>query len=227
MNRDTRDKFVAATQADLTSGNACWQTPPRVFDRLHQDFGPFDVDLTGDSWNALVDPWFGPGGIEPDALTAPWAAHGLRGYSNPPYGPFVGQILAKAKHEAQTRPPFMSLFLLPLRITTAFRAHVLRGASRIYLCTKRIVFFERGLPRCSYDARGRVRADCALFDSMLVEYRGYTAGVTVHEWNVPVHVTKDDLYRWVDAHPYDAWLAQRLAQRRQAAHDAARRVQMK
>ena len=47
MNRETRDKFASGTdQADLTTGNACWQTPPAIFAQLNHDFGPFEIDLT-------------------------------------------------------------------------------------------------------------------------------------------------------------------------------------
>lgn len=61
MNRATRDKFASGTdQADLTTGNACWETAPLVFQKLAEDFGPFDIDLTADAQRALCRVWFGP-----------------------------------------------------------------------------------------------------------------------------------------------------------------------
>jgi hypothetical protein len=214
MNRATRDKFASGTQKDLTSGNACWQTAPAVFDQLCHDFGgPFDVDLTADASNHLCDVWFGPGSPHhTDALTAPWRTFGSRGYSNPPYGPFVARILPKAKAEAANG--FTSLFLLPLRVTEAFRWYVLRGASDLILTKKRLVFFEQGAPRCSYDRHGRPRADCAMFDSMLVRYvPGWTGRPRLSEWKVPPHVTPDMIDRWAAAHPFKEWQAQQKARR--------------
>jgi hypothetical protein len=146
MNRETRDKFASRTQADVTSGNAVWQTPPLVFAALHAQFGPFDVDLTADPARALCGVWFGPGNpTDPDALIAPWHRRGRCGFSNPPYGPFVPQLLAKAQHEAAFG--FTSVLLLPMRATKAFHRYVLGGASELWFCDKRIAFFEEGLPR--------------------------------------------------------------------------------
>lgn len=223
MNRATRDKFATRTQADLTTGNACWETAPIIFEQLNADHGPFEIDLTADAQRALCPLWFGPGSPagEYDALTAEWHTYGTRGYSNPPYGPFVGRrgpkgvhlgILPKAKIEAEQG--FTSEFLLPLRITGAFRQYVLRGASDVILPTKRLVFFENGLPRCSYNEKGKPRADVAMFDSMLVRYRpGTWDGPRISEWTVPKHVLKSHIEQWVALHPYDKWKAAQAAKK--------------
>lgn len=61
MNNETKNKLTSGTdQADLTTGNACWETPPLVFRKLNEDFGPFDVDLTADAQRHLCPTWFGP-----------------------------------------------------------------------------------------------------------------------------------------------------------------------
>lgn len=133
MNRATRDKLVSGTQQDdLTTGNACWETPPLVFEKLNKDFGPFDVDLTADAKRHLCPVWFGPDSSvgEFDALAARWHDHGRSGYSNPPYGPFIQRLLAKAKLEASAMH-FTATLLLPMRVTKAFKAHVLDGASEL------------------------------------------------------------------------------------------------
>lgn len=213
MNRETRDKFASGTQKDITSGNAVWETAPAIFEGLVESYGPFYIDLTADAQRALLPTWFGPGsphGI--NALVALWHVFGSSGYSNPPYGPFIGRILPKAKAEAAEG--FRSLFLLPLRVTAAFRAHVLRGASDLILPDKRLVFFENGLPRCSYDKAGRPHADCAMFDSMLVQYQfGKWDRPRLTEWKVPPHVSAADIERWVALHPYAAWLEEQKAKR--------------
>lgn len=222
MNRDTRDKFASGTQKDVTSGNACWETAPIIFEQLNADHGPFEIDLTADAQRALLPIWFGPGSpFYDDALIAPWHKYGTTGYSNPPYGPFVGRrgpkgvhlgILPKAKIEAEHG--FTSEFLLPLRITGAFRNYVLRGASDVILPTKRLVFFENGVPRCSYDEKGKPRADCAMFDSMIVRYQpGTHDWPRLSEWTVPKHVLKSDIERWVALHPYAEWKAEQAAKR--------------
>lgn len=187
MNRATRDKFASGTKASLTSGNACWETPPAVFQKLQADFGPFDVDLTGDARRALVPVWFGPDSPagEFDALSAFWALYGRTGYSNPPYGHFVKHLLDKAKLQARN-DGFTSTLLLPLRVTRAFRRHVLDGASELFFCDRRITFYENGKPRINPRTG---RADGALFDSIIVRYRPDHIGQPrVDEWHVPSHV---------------------------------------
>lgn len=201
MNRETRDKFASGTdQADLTVGNACWETAPRIFEQLSADFGPFDIDLTADGQRHLCPLWFGPDSPvgEFDALSVNWHEHGRTGYSNPPYGPFVQKILRKARLEALYFD-FSSLLLLPLRVTKAFRSEVLKGASDLIFPDKRLVFFENGLPRLSdkvWNEKGRAATAGALFDSILVGYKpGVWERPLIGEWRVPVHVTAEDLER--------------------------------
>lgn len=192
MKRNVVAIDKATTQSD-------WETPPAVFAKLNEDFGPFDIDLTANWDNRLTGIYFGPSpadilGPLPDALTAPWRDFGTRGYSNPPYGhPFVSQLLAKAVQEA-TRG-FSTTFLLPLRITKAFRQYVLRHARCVYICDKRICFYEDGHPRWNQvrlRKDGVKRADPAMFDSMIVQFDSdqpyKTFGVMLHEWHVPKHV---------------------------------------
>lgn len=203
MDRATRDKLVSGTdQADLTSGNACWETPPLVFQKLHADFGPFDVDLTADARRHLCPIWFGPdSAISDDALTTEWHRWAGCGYSNPPYGPFIQKLLPKAKTEALKG--FTSVLLLPMRVTKAFKAHVLDGASALLFCDSRITFFEDSIPRLNekhWREHQKAVADPAVFDSIVVVYRpeaNFVARPTIGIWNVPKHVTADDLARAV------------------------------
>lgn len=216
MDRATRDKVVSGTnQADLTTGNACWETAPAIFEQLDEDFGPFDIDLTADATRHLCPVWFGPdspygrGGY--DALTAnalndpqaegDWSAFGVHnGYSNPPYGPFIKRMLEAAKANA-LHCDFRSTLLLPLRVTKAFKAHVLRGAAELIFPDKRLVFFENGIPRINEEywrKKGKLRADPAVFDSIIVRYLPGTpedAAPKLGLWKVPPHVSKADLER--------------------------------
>jgi len=205
MDNTTKNKLTSGTdQSDLTSGNACWETPPLVFRQLDQDFGPFDVDLTADAQRHLCAVWFGPQSNvgECDALAADWPACGRRnGYSNPPYGPFIQKLLALAKAWAQPgdyHAGFTTTLLLPMRVTKAFKAHVLKGASDLLFADSRLCFFENGLPRINHEQfvkKGKVVPDPAVFDSIIVRYRPFVHELNVGIWNVPKHVTKDDLER--------------------------------
>ena len=106
-------------------------------------------------------------------------------------------MLAKAKHEAQVND-FTSVLLLPMRATKAFHAHVLDGAAKLLFCDKRLCFYEDGLPRLNAKefARGRLVADSALFDSIVVVYQpGHVGGPQAGAWRVPPHVAKVDLER--------------------------------
>jgi len=214
LNNDTKNKLTSGTdQADLTSGNACWETPPLVFAALDRDFGPFDVDLTADAQRHLCQVWFGPQSnvAESDALEADWPACGRRrGYSNPPYGPFIQRLLPIAK--AWTTPGayhegFTSVLLLPMRVTATFKAHILDGASDLLFCDSRITFFEDGVPRLNeakYGKRGKKgqllkpSTDPAVFDSIVVRYRPGATRLNVGIWEVPKHVTAEDLARAVE-----------------------------
>jgi len=127
---------------------------------------------------------------------APWMAYGRCGYSNPPYGPFVQQLLAKAKRESANG--FKSVLLLPMRVTQAFKAHVLHGARWLLFCDKRITFWENGVPRLNVRALendGKLVGDPALFDSIIVVYDGVWDVPSIDTWKVPIHVTRADLER--------------------------------
>lgn len=202
MNNDTKNKLVSGTdQSDLTTGNACWETPPAVFEQLQHDFGPFDLDLTADKQRHLVGTWFGPDSPvgQYDALEAKWCDHGRSGYSNPPYGPFIQRLLPYALNQAFNFG-FSTTLLLPMRVTKAFKAYVLKGASDLLFCDSRLTFFENGIPRLNeknWRERRRAVADPAVFDSIIVRYRPNVTKLNVGIWHVPKHVSTDDLDRAV------------------------------
>ena len=94
--------------------------------------------------------------------------------------------------------------LLPMRVTKAFKAHILRGAAELIFPDTRLTFFEDGVPRLNKKAwreEGRAVADPAVFDSIIVRYRPgmkVNARPTLNEWKVPKHVTPADLARAVE-----------------------------
>lgn len=185
MDQATRELITSGTnQDDLTGGNACWQTPPAIYDALDREF-QFDVDLFADGRRALHPVWFGPGSdYEEDAITAEWSAYGQNGFSNPPYGRFIRQVLAKAAEQAQCG--FTSVHLIPHRMTVPVRQALFRSESvREWLIPdSRIVFFENGQPRL--DAKGVPMP--ALFDSTILVFAPGVWMPRVREWEVPEHV---------------------------------------
>lgn len=185
MDRSTRDRFVASTdQADLMYGpSACLETPPELFEALDQEFH-FDVDLCANETNHKLPMWFGPGSPTNvfDCLTAPWMyapslpeeiAQGLTptttGFGNPPYGTFIKQYLIKAKQEAEKG--FLSVHLLPLRITKVFKQIVLPYAD-IRFVNERVKFWYQGVPKLTLNSKTQEMEHMgALFDSYLVIFR--------------------------------------------------------
>ena len=150
------------TAIDRSTTRADWETPPAVFRKLNEDFGPFDIDLTSTYKNSLCNLRFGPGHVVEemrDALDTSWSEYGTSGYSNPPYGPFVPQILAKAVSARDFG--FSTTLLLPMRVTKAFLGIVLPEASALYFCDKRICFFEDGEPRWN---KAKLHPKCSVCD---------------------------------------------------------------
>lgn len=175
MDRPTRDKFAASTpQTDLLYGEqACQETPLPVYEHLNTRYH-FDVDLCANSTNARHGVHFGPGGMYPDALLAPWwqpptwadKPHTARktGFSNPPYGAFIPKILEKAI--AEQAKGFTSVFLLPLRAAKWYRNLVLPYYTELWHVEQRLMFTYKGEP-----ARDKDGKPCgALFDSIIVVY---------------------------------------------------------
>ena len=173
LTRAERDRFVAATPDDIEYGEgACLETPRKVFELLNQRF-KFCIDLTANETNHLLPYWFGPGGVEADALTAEWMPHqdlGLNpaGFSNPPYGPFIPKILAKAIQERDKG--FTSVFLLPMRAGGWFQNLVIPQYSELWYCASRLTFPYLGAPRLN---KRTGKPDGALFDSIIVVYSPY------------------------------------------------------
>ncbi len=185
---------LGRTQADVTSGNAVWETPPAVFAKLHAEFN-FEIDLCADAKRALCPIWFGPGSrFHTDAHEAPWIHFGKTvAFCNPPYGPFVPRLLAIAAVNSKYYG-FTTVFLLPMRATRAFHTHVIDGASELRFCNRRITFWEDGSPRLNKKAldRGQFRYDPAPFDSIIVVYRPkwlVDEGLLVSTWHVPAHTS--------------------------------------
>lgn len=177
----------------MGSGNERWQTSPKLFAAIEQQFGPFDVDLTADADNHLLPCYFGPGSaVATDALAATlwWSRHGRCGYSNPPFdNVFMRAMFKKAAQEAMR--DFETTLLVPFRATTVQAGPLaFPDVCCCYLCDGRITFFEDGAPR--FDDKGRPMS--AFFDCCLLhfsaDYRSYkgSGSHNLRTFHVPQHV---------------------------------------
>lgn len=99
--------FFAATGDDRV-------TPDEFFDRYNRIYH-FDVDVAANALNTKCPLWFGPGGIESDALEADWG--GLVCWMNPPYS-VCGAFLTKAREEAAKGATVVAL--IPARTDTKY-----------------------------------------------------------------------------------------------------------
>lgn len=189
MDRTLSKAMTSPTdQKDLTTGNACWETPPEIYATLDREFH-FDIDLCGGPGTQHRAPaWFGPSSPlgKDDALTTTWYhvptepqihAGGILsletkvGFCNPPYGPFIPKILDKAI--AESKLGFTTVFLLPNRVTKWYK-RAMREASEIRICDERIAFWEDGHPRWNAKIKAeenRLVPDPAMFDSCIVIIR--------------------------------------------------------
>lgn len=103
------------------------RTPRWFFDLCVARFGPFGLDVAANADNHLCAAWFGPGGIQENALDdrLPWQDPlARRGelcavWCNPPYGPTgtIPKWIAKAR-EQRNHYGIRTLMLLPADTST-------------------------------------------------------------------------------------------------------------
>ncbi|MCI0548854.1 MAG: phage N-6-adenine-methyltransferase, partial [Candidatus Rokubacteria bacterium] len=204
---------TARSSPDPAAANVRWETPPAVFAKLQEDFGPFLIDLTADETNHLLPAWVGPGPsgspIVTDALVYLRIcvesgkeygknASPLSGlYSNPPYDYTFLNDLVPLCGEVAAVFGTPSTLLLPVRTTSEWWHYLLRnqlaaaGAAQILFCDSRICFFSGGQPMWNAKAlaKGNFRADSAAFDSVVVHFHPDARGHTQWGmWAVPEHV---------------------------------------
>lgn len=180
MDPELVKSMNSVTNMDPTSGNSCWETPPEVFAALDSEFH-FDVDLTGGPGTQHRCPtWFGPGGLEENALGTSWSMVGMKGFSNPPYGKFIPLIMEKAYQEAIYG--FTTVFLLPNRVTRWYK-NAMRHAHQIRIVDERIAFWEDGHPRRNKKIlakTGKQVPDPAMFDSCIVVVKNTPKGAGLY-----------------------------------------------
>lgn len=143
-----------------TAQKNCWGTPPALFEKLEEEFGPFDLDAAASASNALCNRYLTQ---DDDALTQPWTG---RVFVNPPYGRGLGQWVEKASEEAASGRAEIVVALLPAHTFLSTKAY------HQYVEAPRQ---ETGIPEVRV-LPGRLRfvgaENDAPFASMIVVWRG-------------------------------------------------------
>lgn len=122
-------------------GRNDWETPPWLFDRLHEEFR-FDVDAAAQDHNAKLPTYWTP---ETDGLRQSWA--GRRVFCNPPYlGGRKVHWVAKAAEEARIAGGCEVAVLVIPADTESFWWHdvVMAEAHEIRFVRRRIHFLLGG-----------------------------------------------------------------------------------
>jgi site-specific DNA-methyltransferase (adenine-specific) len=101
-----------------------WETPQELFDKLNHEFN-FTIDLAANEHNRKCDRWFGPGGVEEDALSVSW--EGVRGWLNPPYGRGLARWVRKAYEESRDGASLVVLLIPSRTDTTYWHDYVIRA----------------------------------------------------------------------------------------------------
>ena len=118
-----------------------WQTPPELFDRLNQEFGPFTLDpAAAVTWapglptNAMVDNFYVQ---SQDGLVQSWAGH--RVFLNPPYGSALPAWMAKTYRESR-HARTVAVGVLPARTDPRWFHDWIKGRARVDFLPGRIRF---------------------------------------------------------------------------------------
>lgn len=143
----------------IYKGRNDWETPPWLFERLHEEMG-FDVDAAAQAHNAKLRRFWTP---ETDGLRQSW--RGLRVFCNPPYlGGSKVHWVAKAVEETLHGGCPLSVLLLPADIETFWWHDVLMSnAAEIRFVRGRVRFLLGG----KAPPYGR-----PVFNSAVVVFRG-------------------------------------------------------
>ena len=138
------------TSVHFSSQSDDWATPQDLFDRLNEDWGPFNLDVCASAHNRKCKQYFS---VSDNGLKQVWAPN--RCWMNPPYGRTIGKWIEKAYKESMDGA--LVVCLIPSRTDTAWwHDYVMRG---------KVIFI-----------RGRIKfnnhVNSAPFPSAIVIFRG-------------------------------------------------------
>ena len=145
-----------------------WATPQDFFDRMTEQFGPFDLDVSATPDNAKCARFFTK---EDNGLAQPWAP--ARCWMNPPYGRDMGKWVRKAYEESQRGA--LVVCLVPARTDVAWW-HDWAMKGEIILLRGRLRFQRADGARLAHNGpavrEGRKPAQCtAPFASAVLVYK--------------------------------------------------------
>ena len=109
-----------------------WRTPPDLYARLNEEFGPFNLDVAASDDNALCERYFTE---EQDALIQDWGAGVC--FCNPPYSklyPFVAKAYEESLKGATV------VMLIPSRTDTRAFHQFIFGKAEIRFLKGRLRF---------------------------------------------------------------------------------------
>lgn len=118
-----------------------WETPPELFDRLSEKYGPFDLDPAAVPETAKCPLYFTP---EDDGLKQKW--HGSV-WLNPPYGREIGKWVKKAHDEFFAGNVNKVVMLIPARTDTAYWHDYIQNIASVEFLRGRVKFLRNGQPR--------------------------------------------------------------------------------
>lgn len=98
-----------------TSASSEWRTPPELFERCNDRWGPFTLDAAASPENALCAPFFT---TERSAFDYPWNASNGLVWMNPPYGREIKDWVYRAWEQVVLDNASRVVALLPARTDT-------------------------------------------------------------------------------------------------------------
>lgn len=127
-----RKRSARLSRVVFSSGKDDWQTPPKLFEPLRDEFD-LCVDVAATRDNRLLPDYFGPDNERhPDALVERWGQFGTlsRCWCNPPYSRGL-QARFIAKAHSERRNGVLTVMLIPARTDTfAFHSFIWNAVAR-------------------------------------------------------------------------------------------------
>ncbi|MDL2267961.1 phage N-6-adenine-methyltransferase [Desulfovibrio sp. OttesenSCG-928-G15] len=112
-----------------------WETPPELFARCNEKWGPFDLDVCALPHNAKCDAFYDP---TYDGLRSPWFG---TCWCNPPYKSEPGKWLAKAHAEVQAGRAKLVVALVASRTDNKWwHGYVMRPGVTVVFLAGRVRF---------------------------------------------------------------------------------------
>lgn len=137
-----------AMKVHFSSGKDDWETPDDLFSLYNGNFH-FVLDAAANADNHKCDRWYGPAGVERDALAVDWPLNEGNIWLNPPYSrPLQAQFVEKAYKEhrrfldsTQTGHPCGAVVcLLPARTDTKLFHDLIQPFADVEFLRGRIKF---------------------------------------------------------------------------------------